>query len=51
MVVAEILQVAGLALVAAAAFMVAVPLGLLVTGLAAVLVGVALDPRLRRDNE
>lgn len=49
--VAEILQLAGLALVAVAAFMVAVPLGLLVTGLAAVLVGVAVDPRIRRDGE
>jgi hypothetical protein len=49
-VVAEILQVVGLALVAVAAFMVAVPLGLLVAGLSVLAVGVAFDPRLKRDD-
>ena len=49
--VAEIAQVLGLALVAVAAFMVAVPLGVFVTGLVVLAVGVAFDPRLKRDAE
>jgi hypothetical protein len=50
-VVAEITQVAGLALVAVAAFMVAVPLGVFTLGLVLLAVGAAFDPRLKRDAE
>lgn len=49
--VAEILQVVGLALVAVAAFWVAVPLGLFVAGVSLLMVGLSMDPRLRRNVE
>ena len=49
-VMADLLQIVGLVFVAVAAFLLWVPLGLFATGLFCVLVGLSLDPRLRRSG-
>ena len=49
--VADLTQVAGLALIVVAAFLVNVALGVVAAGIALLLVGLALDPRIGRRIE